>query len=112
MQPSGQAMQAAGQMDVSGGMVILVSHNTVSLSWQASNDSRVQGYYVYKGTDPKNLGQNNVGAVTSYKFSNLDMGKTWYFAVSSYGTDGKKKVESARSATVSKFISLATGKSH
>ena len=113
IQPSAQAIEAAGPVDVNGGMVILVSHNEADVTWQPSPDPRVEGYNVWKGTDPKNMTPKKVGkGVTSITFNKLDMGMTWYFAVSTVGKVGKTKSESELSNLTSKYIDLPAGKKH
>jgi hypothetical protein len=84
---------------------------TATVSWvaptQNSNGTaltNLAGYNVYYGTDSASLSQkaevSNAGA-TDYAVSGLTSG-TWYFAVTSYTSDG---VESARSPLSSKTIS-------
>jgi len=71
------------------------------LEWQAVNDSRIEGYKVHRGTAPgKYAAAVDVRNRTSCRAANLHSGKTYYFAISSYG----KGVESAPSQEVSKTI--------
>ena len=112
IQPSMQAMEAAGFAEANGVAVVRVNHDFADLSWQESSDPRVEGYNVYSGTDPKNMSLKKVGDVTSYTVKKLEQGKTWYFGVSSYGRIGKTKTESPVSNLTTKFIPLATTKKH
>lgn len=106
IQPPGQMLLATEHADGSGGMVIRVSHNFASLSWQTDPDPRVVGYKVWKGNDPKHMSATKVGNVTSYTVTGLGQGQTWYFAVSSYD---KKGNDSALTPLVSKFIPKVKG---
>jgi hypothetical protein len=60
------------------------------------------GYKVYVGTASGRYGSPiTVGNVTSYVISNLTLGNTYYFVVTSYSSSG---AESAYSNEVSKSI--------
>ena len=86
---------------------------SATLNWNANTESDLAGYNVYYGTSPR-TGTNpktctmcgyttkvNVGKVTTYTFSNLTNGATYYFSVSAYDTSGN---ESAFSGEVSKLV--------
>ena len=75
---------------------------TTALSWSAVTNTDQAGYKVYVGTASGVYGPPiNVGNVTSYVFSNLAVGNTYYFAVTDYTTSG---MESLPSIEVSKSI--------
>src|SRR6185436_21153795 len=78
----------------------MADHDTAVLSWQGVTDPRVAGYEVWYGTKPSSLTPIKVGKVTSYSFTKL-WPSTYYFAVSSYDSTGKR---SATSSTVTKTV--------
>ena len=106
IRPAEPALQQMQPADPSGGVVIRVSHNTATLSWQPADDSRVVGYEVWKGTIPDMLTGKKVGNVTTYTIDNLAQGQTWYFRVSSYDAKGNR---SELSEMVSKIIGKLKG---
>lgn len=72
------------------------------LTWGAVTDSKLAGYKVYVGTRSGVYGTPvDVGNVTSYTVSNLLVGTTYYFVVTSYSSSGS---ESPYSNEVSKSI--------
>ena len=62
---------------------------SVTLAWNRSTSSNVTGYYVYyggtSGIYPTRL---YAGSTTNLTLPNLVAGRTYYFAVTSYDTDG------------------------
>jgi len=69
-----------------------VKPTVITLTWSYSDTGTindVQGYIVYKGTDPANvdLWQQFVTGQTSYQFGNLKPDTTYYFTVAAYGKD-------------------------
>lgn len=79
------------------------STNTMaSLTWNPVTSTNMAGYKVYVGTASGRYGTPlDVGNVTSYVVSNLVLGNTYYFVVTSYSTSGS---ESSPSNEVSKSI--------
>ena len=85
-------------------------NGVVTLDWQPPTENsdgsvltNLAGYTVYYGTSPDNLSKSvKVGnpGLTAYSVTGLTSG-TWYFAVTSYSSDG---VESTRTSTVSTKI--------
>ena len=81
----------------------------VSLSWEAPSTNEdgtpltdLAGYKIYYGTAPGNYTQNiDVGNVTTYTFTNLTGGLTYYFVATAYNT---ARIESSYSNEVSKTI--------
>ncbi|MBI2450946.1 MAG: fibronectin type III domain-containing protein [Parcubacteria group bacterium] len=82
---------------------------TATLSWNANTETDLAGYKIYYGTLPRTnscpLGgyPNNINAgnVTSYVFSNLTDGQTYYFSITAYDASSN---ESCFSSEVSKYI--------
>lgn len=73
-----------------------------SLTWSAVTDTSLAGYKVYVGTASGRYGTPlDVGNLTSYTASNLSLGTTYYFVVTSYNSSGS---ESPYSNEVSKSI--------
>ena len=80
----------------------LSAATTAALAWNANAESDLAGYKVYSGTSSGQYGASvDVGKATSYQFSNLKLGTTYYFAVTAYDVNGN---ESLRSSEVSKSI--------
>jgi hypothetical protein len=78
------------------------SNTTATLSWSPVSSSNLAGYKVYVGTASGRYGSPlDVGKVTSYAITNLVLGNTYFFVVTSYSTSG---AESAHSNEVSKSI--------
>lgn len=78
------------------------SSTMASLTWSPVTSANLAGYKVYMGTASGRYGTPlDVGNVTSYAASNLALGNTYYFAVTSYNTSGG---ESLPSSEVSKSI--------
>lgn len=79
-----------------------VTNTTASLTWNPVTSSNLAGYKVYVGTASGRYGPPlDVGNVTSFVVSNLAIGNTYYFVVTSYNTNGG---ESLPSIEVSKSI--------
>jgi BACON domain-containing protein/fibronectin type III domain protein len=75
---------------------------TATLTWNANADVDLAGYKVYMGTGSGMYGAPIVvGNVTSYAMNNLQIGMTYYFAITAVDTAGN---ESLYSAEVSKSI--------
>ena len=78
------------------------STSTAALTWSPSTSTNVAGYKLYMGTSSGGYGSSvTVGNVTSYTMSNLGVGSTYYFAVTSFDSSG---LESGFSNEVSKSI--------
>jgi hypothetical protein len=73
----------------------------VRLIWNHETDPAVRGYKLYYGAAPKSYEQAiDVGLSTTYAFSNLKSGATYYFAVTAYNS----VAEGCSSSEVSKTI--------
>jgi hypothetical protein len=112
---SGSGSSSTGSGTTGGGStpttpVKSTTNGVVTLDWTpptSNSDGSVltnlAGYKVYYGTSPTDLSQSvkvsNPG-LASYSVTGLNSG-TWYFAVTSYSSDG---VESGRTKTVSTTI--------
>ncbi|MBP8117419.1 MAG: fibronectin type III domain-containing protein [Nitrospira sp.] len=78
------------------------SSTSATLTWAANTESDLAGYNVYVGTASGAYGPPvNVGAVTSHTVGNLQLGTTYYFAVTAYDVNGN---ESVLSSEVSKSV--------
>ncbi len=90
---------------------------TATVSWNANTESDLASYKIYygtsarTGTNPKTCGlcgystSINVGKVTTYTFSSLTDGQTYYFSVSAIDTSTN---ESSFSSEVSKTLPSVT----
>ena len=107
--PSGSGSSTGGS-GTTGGTGTKTVNGVATLDWMpptANSDgsalTNLAGYTVYYGTSPNDLSKSvkvaNPGLAT-YSVTGLSSG-TWYFAVTSYSSDG---VESGRTSTVSTTI--------
>jgi hypothetical protein len=73
----------------------LANASGVSISWNDNSESDVAGYKVYYGTATHNY-QNmlDVGPFTSAVIDGLNVGATYYFAVTAYDTSGNESAKS------------------
>ena len=79
----------------------------ISLSWDASELGDLAGYKVYYETDESGYPYANsidVGDVNSYTLSGLQMSTTYYFAVTTYDTDGNESWYSNEVTGVTRFL--------
>ena len=61
----------------------------VTLSWVANSESNISGYKIYYGLSSGNYSSIiNAGNSTTYHFSNLSAGQTYYFVVTAYNSSG------------------------
>jgi VCBS repeat-containing protein len=66
-----------------------------TLAWDGSTQAGLAGYKVYSGTSSKNYTFScDAGNSNSYTFTNLESGKTYYFAATSYDAYGNQSVYS------------------
>jgi Fibronectin type III domain len=78
---------------------------TVMLDWESNRESDLAGYVVLYGPESGRLSNSvDIGNHTSYQVTNLEVGRTYYFAVQAYNTAG---AVSAPSAEVSATIGIA-----
>lgn len=78
--------------------------SSATLAWNANTEADLAGYKVYRGTSPGTYGAPIAtlqGNVTNYVATGLQLGTTYYFAVTAYDTAGN---ESSYSNEVSKSI--------
>ena len=67
--------------------------NTLQLTWDASTDSRIDGYYVYSGTAHGTYSKKVwVGNVTNTTISGLTAGVTYYYAATALSRDGLESI--------------------
>lgn len=72
------------------GTAIAPQGATATLMWDALPDATVLGYRVYWGISSHNYqGRADVGPTTSYTLSNLESGRTYFFAVTAYNSGGE-----------------------
>lgn len=77
---------------------------TLTLSWNANPEPDLQGYYIYVGTQSGVYTQTlTAGKVTSIPIYQLQVGQTYYFAISAVGGTG---LESSRSVELA--VTIAT----
>jgi hypothetical protein len=75
---------------------------TATLTWSPNAETDLGGYKIYMGNAAGVYGAPVVlGKVTSYTAGNLQLGNTYYFAISAYDTSGN---ESPLSTVVTKSI--------
>ena len=69
-----------------------LTSSTVTVSWNKSPDKAVKGYRLHCGlTSGRNYSRFvDVGNVTTYTFTNLIPGKTYYCVVTAYNASGKE----------------------
>ena len=64
---------------------------SILVSWNENQESDLQGYKVYCGTQSHQYGvPADVGDTTSYQIDGLDNGDTYYVAVTAYDTSGNE----------------------
>ena len=69
----------------------IVFASSVMLTWKASPEPDIAGYWVYYGTSSRVYGPPiPVGNVTSYTVSGLEEGMTYYFTVTAVDTSGNE----------------------
>ena len=69
--------------------IVVSAQNSVNLSWQPSPDTNVNGYNIYYGTSSRGYtNEISLGNSTSTTISGLVGGVTYYFAATSYDTNG------------------------
>lgn len=62
---------------------------SVTLAWDPNTEPDIAGYRMYYGTESGVYTQIiNVGNVTNYTVTNLNVGPIYYFAVTCYNTSG------------------------
>lgn len=61
----------------------------LSLAWDPNNEPHIAGYKVYYGTVSRDyIFEVDVGNNTSVTISDLELSKTYYFAITAYNVDG------------------------
>jgi hypothetical protein len=71
--------------------------SSATLTWNANTETDLAGYKVYRGTSPGTYGAPIAtlqGNVTNYVATGLQLGMTYYFAVTAYDTAGNESVYS------------------
>jgi hypothetical protein len=78
----------------------------VTLAWNPSSNPLVAGFNIYYGgASGVYTNKTSVGAATSFTFSNLVYGATYYFAATTYSAAG---AESALSGAVAYTVPMST----
>jgi VCBS repeat-containing protein len=68
----------------------------VTLAWSPNSEPDLAGYKLYYGTESGIYSQtNDVGNVTEYTVTGLDAGRSYFFALSAYDTEGLESVPSS-----------------
>jgi hypothetical protein len=87
--------------------------NSVVLTWKAGTEKNLAGYKIHYGTEAgkytetKDVGMTETPDNPQYMLTDLNPGKTYYFAVKAYNKAGK---ESEYSQEVSKTIAAGEKK--
>jgi len=85
----------------------------VSLTWEASNSSQVEGYKIHYGQNSSSNDYNNtviVGNHTSYTVNDLEFNSTYYFVATAYDKGNRESPYSNQvSYTVSKNTTSSSG---
>ncbi|MEK7075836.1 MAG: fibronectin type III domain-containing protein [Patescibacteria group bacterium] len=77
---------------------------TATLNWNANTESDLAGYKIYYGASARtgdcpltggysekiNIGKTNTPDKPTYKIENLEVGKTYYFSITSYDNSGNE----------------------
>jgi hypothetical protein len=93
------ARDAANNQRTSSPVSVTVATADVTLAWNPNSEADLDGYKVYFGTAPGTYSTTmDVGDVTSYTVTGLQVGTLYYFAVTAYDTGG---LESGASNEVS-----------
>ena len=72
-------------------MPALGSAASILVSWNANTEDDLAGYKIYYGTATRSYGTGlDVGNVTSYQFSDVPPGRTYYVAVTAYDTSNNE----------------------
>jgi len=81
---------------------------SVVLQWDSNRERDVAGYVVVYGTSSGQLTSAvNVGNHTSYQVTDLDSGRTYFFAVKAYNTAGALSAPSAEVSTTTSSSSFS-----
>jgi len=96
------------------GLRIYPMTGKATLSWRPNTETDLAGYKIYYGTlartgdcppggysDKLDLGKTAIAESPSYIINNLEIGRTYYFSITSYDNSGK---ESCFSGEVKKTI--------
>lgn len=84
-------MVTTGPLATASDLKLSTDGNKVELQWSEANDARLRGYYLYYGKTPglytrrKTLDQMN-----RFIFDNLNVGETYYFALTTYDANGNE----------------------
>lgn len=65
-----------------------------TLTWEAPNDDRVIGYYVYYGNNSVTDNKLDAGNKTELEIEGLTEGEIYFFGAKSYSEDGRTSVMS------------------
>lgn len=81
------------------GLVTSVAGTTITLNWAANAEPDLQGYTVFIGTVSGSYGPPiSVGNVLTYQASSLQLGTTYYFALTAVDTGGNQSALSTNEA--------------
>jgi len=72
-----------------GGLWVIGGNGVAQAGWQANTEADLSGYFVYWGTTSQSYSNFlNVGNRTTWRFTGLTVGQTYYFNVRAYDTSG------------------------
>jgi hypothetical protein len=70
--------------------IVANAAQSVTLAWNANTETNLAGYRLYYGTGTRSYGTNQtvLAPLTTVTITNLQSGRTYYFAVTAYTSDG------------------------
>lgn len=84
------------------GIICAQERKTALATWDANTELDLKGYRIYYGTSPHNYTKNwHIGNKTSVVVDSLEVGKTYYLALTAYDLSGN---ESGFSDEVTFFV--------
>lgn len=95
-----------------GGLIAYPSDKRITLIWDSANDNlAIKNYRVYYGNSAGNLERyaDTKDASTTWYIPNMDNGKTYYFAVTAFDSEGIESQSKSDTVSSSPFASEVSG---